>query len=373
VLHFATPVYRGTKTGPFAGLFLLPNPVEGGILKAIYLVNGAAVAGADVVLDINVGGATLFADPDDRPVLAVGETAAEVTGLAIDLGARGGVVTVDLDAGTVDVLAVILDIDDGVEVGGGGGASVETDFITGFEIRKTGNQEVTLAPGAAYVPGAAALVRTAADIALSPAHAVGRWYFYLYDSGGGVGAIEASQTAPAFYSGDAQIKTGDNTRRFVGFAISDGVAWYDFKSQAVDKRATIIWEGAPYSGTEPWGLLIGGTAETDTGTAVSIVGVAPPGTAIMHLWMRLFAGANNWNFAAVNGRIIPANSTPAGYWGSEVNIENYNATGTSGVEKMHPLDIHVERSTTNIYYRYHDQSGSGGSVTLYARGLTYRR
>jgi len=371
VKHYANPTYRGVLAAPQAGLFRFRVPCNGE-LQIIDIFNDSAVAGDDLILDVNLNGVSIFAAPGDRPTVAIGDTDDTTSGLTVAVS-RGDILTVDLDEGEIDTCDVIFDIDDGVSAGGGGGAVEEEDFIIGLESSRTGNQEVTISAGAAYIPGAGAIVRLAAPAAVSPTHVAGRWYFYLYDSGGGVGAIEASQTAPVFYHGDAQHKTGDDSQRFVGFAISDGVAWYDFKSQASDKRATIIWEGAPYSGTEPWGLVVAGTSTTDGGTAVSIAGVAPPGVAIMHLWMRLFAGANNWNFAAVNGRAIPVDSSPAGYWGSEVNIENYNATATAGVEKMLPIDIHTPRSATNIYYRYHNQSGSGGSVTLYARGLTYRR
>lgn len=256
--------------------------------------------------------------------------------------------------------------DDGAD-GEGGGA--ETDFITGLELSKTGNQEVTISPGAAYVPDAGEIVRLTAAVAVSPTHAAGKWYFYLYDNAGS-GAIEASQTAPTFYNNDAQHKTGDDSRRFIGFALSDGVAWHDFKADANDKRATIIWEAAGYSAG--WSLVVGGTASTNGGEPLSIANHVPPGGAILHLLARLFSNANSQIFYGINGRAIPSDSSDAGYWGSEVLLEHWNPTGTAGVEKILPVDVHVGRGATNIYYRYTAMSGSG-AISLYVRGLTYRR
>jgi len=202
--------------------------------------------------------------------------------------------------------------------------------------------------------------------------AAGRWYFYLYENGSGNAAIEASQTAPVFYAGDAQQKTGDNSRRFFGYALSDGTAWWDFKSQAYGGRADITWEAAGYDSSGTWALVVGGTGQNDTGTALSIAGVAPPGIAILNLLARMFANATSQIFYGINGQVIPSNASPAGYWGSEVLLEHWNPSATAGVEKITPVSVHVGRGVGTIYYRYTPNAGTG-SISIYVRGLTYRR
>jgi hypothetical protein len=261
--------------------------------------------------------------------------------------------------------------------GGGGGGFTATDHITGFEIKRSGgafDEDIEISPGSAYVPGIAEVVSLNAAVVRVPGAPQNGWnYVYLFKNGGGNADIEISQTAPAFYRGDAQHKTGDNTRRFVGCYFRDGVVGvYNFTNQTAGPRSTYILRRTLYS--TPWLLLneanVLGTDTQVTPLTASGANLLPPFCAVLHLIARLAVNANSRSFFGLSQlQNDVGDNNP---WGAEVFLENDNQTGAV-VEKMYPCEIRMDRARQSFYYYIQQFSGGGPKLTLHLRGLTFRR
>lgn len=116
-------------------------------------------------------------------------------------------------------------------------------FIMGLLLYRSTTTTIGVTAGSCYVPGSSTVVHLAANTTLTPTLAASTLYhMYGYVSSGAL-AIEVSTTAPTSYAGTAKIKTGDNTRRYLGsFATDSTAAIVQFTMEAsglVQIRSTI--------------------------------------------------------------------------------------------------------------------------------------
>lgn len=150
--------------------------------------------------------------------------------------------------------------------------NVATDHISGLRLEYNGRRALTVYSGEAYVPGAGGIVTVASNISLTSIvfTANAHNFLYLYDSGGGVGAIEVSATVPTVYRGTAAVKTGDTSRRFIG-AVKTSSASDMWKWLHDPVESSMIYtEGTPAGA--PFVLVSGYSGGF---TAVSALPVAP--------------------------------------------------------------------------------------------------
>ncbi len=103
------------------------------------------------------------------------------------------------------------------------GGEITASFIEGLGMEYVSATQVKLKAGNAYIPGLNRIVPVIADITanvLSGANTIS--YLYVYETNG-VGQLELSATGPDVpYIGTARYKTGDSTRRYVGYIRNDG-------------------------------------------------------------------------------------------------------------------------------------------------------
>lgn len=138
--------------------------------------------------------------------------------------------------------------------------------------------EITFSAGSAIIQSTGKLIRSAAPIVINTSGltTANSWeYFYLYDAGSGVAAIEMSLTAPAApYSGTARSKTGDTSRRFIG-ALKTGAGGGFWMFQWCPDNTIQYLEGI---NTAPFRIVSNGTNTTATGGVISLSPVVPPTT-----------------------------------------------------------------------------------------------
>lgn len=96
-------------------------------------------------------------------------------------------------------------------------------YIDGLKMVWVSGTALTVTSGAAYIPGSSKVLRAASDIAktgLSLSASSG-YYVYFYDNTG-TPDIDISTTPPAApYNGTARTKTGDSSRRLLGYVNTD--------------------------------------------------------------------------------------------------------------------------------------------------------
>lgn len=262
--------------------------------------------------------------------------------------------------------------------GGGGSGSLPTTHISGLEVVWTAVNGFSVTAGEAWVPGANKLVTLASTYSNSGSFSNGKYYLYLFDGdGNGNGDIEMSATAPVSYNGGAQHKTGDDTRRFVGYLLVYGSEIVRFYSQANGNLATIDWQRAYYNA--PLNLTFylnpsdfGKVSDnTDGGASLDVSTIAIPSMCRMQLQVRKFAPAGNRFFYSI-GHYMDVQSQQ-GYWSAEFLDVADNVSGGSTKDTVADKEIKTPNNTTAIKYAVHQNAGSGGQIIIYARGITYRR
>jgi hypothetical protein len=132
-------------------------------------------------------------------------------------------------------------------------------FIEGLRLVYVGRNALTVEAGSAYVPSLGKVLDVPTDIALTGmTFTATTWYHvYLYDSGGGVGAIEYSNTGPVRYFGKSYNKTGDTSRRYLGSVLTgSGSGMFKFYHDTGTSQMEYI-EGTPttipFKLTDAWG------------------------------------------------------------------------------------------------------------------------
>lgn len=100
----STDYVRATLVYCVAGDLTVANDVAPSLspwsdvtIREVMLLVKTAPTGSSIIVDVNVGGTTVFTDQDNRPVIAVGET----TGVSYTIDApslsKDGIITVDVD------------------------------------------------------------------------------------------------------------------------------------------------------------------------------------------------------------------------------------------------------------------------------------
>lgn len=94
------------------------RPTLTGKLVKVVIISDQILSGGNAIFDVNLNGASIFGDPDDRPQILSGQTIGVVSGLTVDVDENTDSLTVDFDGftGTASAvggnLLVRLDIDD---------------------------------------------------------------------------------------------------------------------------------------------------------------------------------------------------------------------------------------------------------------------
>jgi hypothetical protein len=366
---YAEAIHARSITATENNLLEVKAPFAGTLSK-IVIERVGSTAGAPL-FDIKIGGGET-----DQVGIAAGSSSISYTSL-VGTFSVNDVITVNLislpsgaSLGTKLRIYLVM-TDPSITLGGGGGGSLPTDHISGLDLRWDAVNGFSVLPGEAWVPGANKLVTLASTHSNSGSFADGKYYVYLYDSDGtGTGDIETSTTAPVFYNGNAQYKTGDNTRRFIGYLLCYGSQFIRFISQGHGNLATIKWQRGLYAA--PMNLFASAQSDgSDTGVDVDLSTFSIPSMCLLHLESRAFAAANNRFFFSVGPYIGPNSSD--GYWTGDFVAELDNQNGGTAIEHMQQFDVHVPNSSTTVRYTVRQNINSGGTLMLYMRGFTYRR
>jgi hypothetical protein len=81
-----------------AGTFRIYNDSGGTLtIRAVRASVGTAPTGAAVIVDVNIGGTTIFTTQGNRPTIAVSTNTAKVTNMNVTTIADGSYFTVDID------------------------------------------------------------------------------------------------------------------------------------------------------------------------------------------------------------------------------------------------------------------------------------
>lgn len=95
--------------GPFYGR--APMPLENSyVVESVRTALSVPAAGVPVVVDVNYGGTTIYADQTRRPAIAVGAVSAQGGFPSSPTVAPGGVLTIDLDSGSVPLGEVLTTV-----------------------------------------------------------------------------------------------------------------------------------------------------------------------------------------------------------------------------------------------------------------------
>lgn len=140
-------------------------------------------------------------------------------------------------------------------------------FIIGMEPTWISASSISFNPGSLYVP-------SLSDVMVCPTLAItgfsgtaNTWYYAYAYSIGGVPSIEINTTVPVVYSGKARIKSGDNSRRFIGaFRTNASGGFTNFicaVTGMICYRENIS--------AAPFRILAAGTANTPTAVSASAV------------------------------------------------------------------------------------------------------
>jgi len=125
---------------------------------------------------------------------------------------------------------------------------------------------VSVSPGMCYLPGPIRMLfdgTASVDIPTGQPNTF--FHLYGYDSGGGVGALEASTVVPAApYLGTARFKTGDPTRRYLisGRTNASGVLRPGRHTRPAEMGNRVMLDAASAAGWVPVNLLSGLIATT---------------------------------------------------------------------------------------------------------------
>lgn len=129
------------------------------------------------------------------------------------------------------------------------------DYKSGLRMAWQSGTSITFVTGEAWIPSLNALLVLPANLTKSGLVLAANtmYHAYLFNNAG-TADVDISTTAPVGYFGEACIKTGDNSRRYIGSFITDGAgAMYRFQQNG--DEINFIVNNSP-----PFRVLNGGTA-----------------------------------------------------------------------------------------------------------------
>lgn len=147
--------------------------------------------------------------------------------------------------------------------------NVPTDYISGLKLVWNSATSISAGTGSAYIPSLARLSQVNSTLTLSSLSlSASTWYhIYLFESAG-TPTLECVTTAPTSYQGTASQKTGDNSRRYLGSALTDSSGnIYNFVH--VPSAGRIIYQTSVFNA--PFNILSAGMATTATNVSCSTV------------------------------------------------------------------------------------------------------
>lgn len=242
-----------------------------------------------------------------------------------------------------------------------GGTGKTTEFrkgyIDGLRMVYQTRTSFLVTAGSVAAPDTGNIITLAADATVSPSlSATAFHHIYMYDTGGGVGAIEVSTTVPVRYFGTAYNKTGDTSRRYLGTLLTNPSSQlWGFRHEANLSRMMYI-ENAPGVLPFPYiaGFSTGGVAHTTT-NALSVV---PKETTLAVITS--VSCPTSTNLA-----VAPADSFVT------VSLNNWdNIVGITGGFGGIPIEVCLSRTPATMGQF---QMNCNAAVTMYCRGYTFER
>lgn len=246
------------------------------------------------------------------------------------------------------------------------GGGIPTDYITGLTLTWLSGTSVRVEAGEAWIPGLGAALATT-GITKNVILSASTWYHLYYYNNAGTADFEFSTTAPDVpYKGCARTKPSDTSKRYIGSIRTDvGQAFIRFRTVACGPRLEMNW--VVQNNSAPYRLLAGGTATAVTNVDCSAL---LPTEAITHL---------------VVGAVLATSTVPcdvaagfsgemdAAYTYQELTGELYARFVFSGTGQtifyQPPMALKRIPGSTNFQYRIRINSGSGGNLSIDARGV----
>lgn len=220
------------------------------------------------------------------------------------------------------------------------------DFIVGLKLSWSSTSVIIVSKGGAYFPSVSKVRVIDSDLIGTGSFSSNTWYYvYVYLSGS-TWTVDMSTTAPVLYHGTGKYKNGDNARRFVGVARTDG-SGNIFNFQHHVESNMIFYQ--QQQDASPFRVLSNGVATTETN--VSLAAVVPALSRFAKIKITNTSGSQ----IAYLGNSIDSNTLSSG--------QAILAVGTSGtVITDYPLD-----SSQQLSYMYPSNPTNG----LYVDVLGY--
>ncbi len=350
------------------------NDISGAVPNVVYLpiLKNGTIVSIDVLTDLNVSGANAVFSVSKNgavisglsPTIAIGSRIGTVSGLNIAV-VKGDEIILNLVSGAVSSpITFNLDVDDGVAAGGG--AAVETDFISGLELVWNSATGLTVKQGAAYIPSLGAILRVPSDIVKSGiSFSSGFYYVYLFKNGMAAD-VEFSTVAPTFYNGNASSKTGDNTRRCIGsvFGIASGLV--NFVSRIRSNVLEVTW--ITNQNIAPFRVLSGGNS---AGVNVVDVSSVIPDIIFDSIQITPTFGlqAGGDAYFGVGADLDPSLTYPSA--SGDVALRAQNNSG-GFVYNGYP-SFWVKLLARQLKYHFGQFAGSSSNLYIDTRGFSVRR
>jgi hypothetical protein len=362
--------------------------------------NGVTIGGAGVVVNVgqkigSVVGLDVALTKGDEIILnlASGAVSSPVTlnlvvsdgvaapadgadGQGVPAGGAAGQILAKASEDDFDTLWI--DQPAGGSGGGGGSGGAESDYISGLNLEYVSANQVKIKQGAAALPGGT-MRRLNADLTKtlsSPANST-KYYLYLYDNSGTTD-VEFSTTPPEIYNASAARKTGDSSRRFIGYVLTNasGDIFKFLQRASGDTIEYHFTTDENYLSPLFEVVTSAGGVAGVPGVGVALVTVSLAGTcpeivfdSVLLRTAIYFPTDNEYTFIGIGADISTNN--PAAILGAEYGRRYYKQGTGAGydVQNLPPVKL-VNREVK--YFNYYTGT-SGSTFFLYVAGYLLKR
>jgi hypothetical protein len=246
-------------------------------------------------------------------------------------------------------------------------SDIDDEYIDGFELTYVDATNVKVSRGGCFIPTSRQIKRKHAATTVSAAGLTASTFYYVYAYwSGGVLAFEVSTTAPVMYGTNAAIKSGDNSRRFIGAFLTNGSGnVFNFDGKAHGHEFELVWR--ELNNAAPFLILNASNPGNGSNTTQSISAVVPD---IVYKKFKFLSYANVGNGDVLNvgiGSNIPASGA---WYGAEFSMRVDMRNGASSATG------HAQTGEIYLAARSFDYTigyVTSGTLTLHAKGFTVRR
>lgn len=228
-----------------------------------------------------------------------------------------------------------------------------TAQITGFRVNTGNSNDISISPGAAWVPGLNKLVVLSSGLVDTPPRTVaGFWHVYLTETAGSP-AVSYSQSAPVLYLGGARVMTGNTSQRYLGTYLVSS-ALNVFSQQHEPQIGRVRYLVAAF-GNAPF-IILNGSSTTSVTTVNG----------------RNFAPETAVSLVVTVSTLSPGPSLLLG----TPNQSNF-LTAAQWLNSIRPgstdyMDINIDMTDNQRNFSI-VHSATGGSTAMYGMGYYYER